>query len=142
MSRTVINRREYAYGDINVYIFGQRIAGLRGIDYKPANNKDYVRGAGNLPRGIQHGERSYEGTLTILQSELDALNRTAREKGYKDILDVDFDIVVTYGDENGTVVTDRIYQASIKDAGKGMKSGDLYSEHALPFIALDVDFDI
>ncbi len=104
--------------------------------------RDYVRGAGYNPRGIQHGERSYEGTLTILQSELDALNRTARQRGYEDILDVDFDIVVTYGEQNGVVVTDKIHNASIKRAAEGMKAGDLYSEHALPFIALGVDFDV
>lgn len=140
--RTVINQKEYAYGDIGVYVFGQFVAGLRGIEYKPTKNKDYVRGAGYNPRGIQHGERSYEGTLTILQSELDALNRTARQRGYEDILDVDFNIVVTYGEQNGVVVTDKIYNASIKELPKGMKAGDLYSEHALPFIALGVDFDV
>lgn len=138
---TVINQKEYAYGDIDVYVFGQCIAGLRGIDYKPTKNKDYVRGAGRNPRGIQHGERGVEGTLTILQSELDALNRTARLRGYDDILDVDLDIVVCYGDGTGTVVTDKIYCASIKEVPKGMKTGDLQSEHALPFIALAVEYD-
>ena len=44
--RTVINQKEYAYGDIGVYVFGQFVAGLRGIEYKPTKNKDYVRGAG------------------------------------------------------------------------------------------------
>lgn len=139
---TVINQKEYAYGDIGVYIFGQFVAGLRGIDYKPTKNKDYVRGAGYRPRSIQHGERSYEGTLTILQSELDALNRTAHQRGYEDILDVDFDIVVTYGEPSGVMVTDKISNASIKELPKGMKSGDLYSEHALPFIALGIDLDV
>ena len=48
--RTVINQKEYAYGDIRVYVFGQFVAGLRGIEYKPTKNKDYVRGAGYNPR--------------------------------------------------------------------------------------------
>lgn len=137
-----INQREYAYGDLRVYMFGQFVAGLRGIDYKETKNKDYVRGHGRDPRGIQHGERGTEGTLVILQSELDAMNRTAKSKGYKDLLDVDFDIVVTYGEESGVVTTDRICCASIKELPKGMKAGDLYSEHALPFIALGVDYDV
>lgn len=137
-----INQQEYAYGDLSVYMFGQFVAGLRGLDYKTTKNKDYVRGAGRDPRGIQHGERGAEGTLTILQSELDAMNRSAKSKGYKDLLDVDFDIVVTYGEETGIVTTDRIECVSIKELPKGMKSGDLYSEHALPFIALGVDYDV
>lgn len=142
MRNVVINKREYAFGDLAVYMFGQCVGGLRGIEYKPTKTKDYVRGMGRNPRGIQHGERSYEGTLTILQSELDAMNRTAVAKGHKDLLDVDFDIVVTYSTDSGTVVTDKVCCASISELPKGMKTGDLFSEHALPFIALDVQFDV
>ena len=142
MRKVIINQREYAYGDISVYAFGQNIGGLRGIDYKLSKAKDYVRGAGRNPRGIQHGERGCEGTLTILQSELDAMNRTARAKGYDDLLDVDFDIVVSYVTAGGVVTTDKIHTASIKELPKGMKTGDLFSEHALPFIALDIEYDV
>lgn len=138
MKRVVINQREYAWGDIRVYLFGQEVGGLRGIDYKSTKNKDYVRGAGRRPRGIQHGEYGHEGTLTILQSELEALGRTAVAKGYDSILDLDFDIVVTYGTDNGVMTTDKIVQASIKELPKGMKGEDLYAEIALPFIALDI----
>lgn len=142
MKRVFINQREYAYGDISVYAFGQNIGGLRGIDYKTTKGKEYVRGAGRNPRGIQHGERGCEGTLTILQSELDAMNRTAREKGYDDLLDVDFDIVVSYVTAGGVVTTDKIHMASIRELPKGMKTGDQFSEHALPFIALGIEYDV
>lgn len=140
--RTVINQREYAYGDMAVYLFGQKVGGLRGIDYKSSKNKDYARGAGRNPRGIQHGENSHEGTLTILQSELEALTRTAVAKGYDSLLDVDFDIVVTYGTNNGVITVDKICCASIKELPKGLKLGDLLSEHALPFIALDIQYNV
>lgn len=138
----VINQREYAYGDLKVYLFGQYVAGLRGISHKASKNKDYVRGAGRNPRGIQHGERSYEGDIVILQSEFNALNRTAKAKGYKDILDVDFDIIESYCSDNAVVTVNRICCASIKELPNGMKEGDLYSEHTLPFIALDIRYDV
>ncbi|HIZ15167.1 MAG TPA: hypothetical protein H9816_04585 [Candidatus Tidjanibacter faecipullorum] len=135
-----INQQEYAYGDVTVWLFGQPVAGLRGIDYKITQTKEYVRGMGRAPRGIQHGERAVEGTLTILQSEFDALNRSARASGYKDLLDVTFDIVVAYGSTNGVVTVDKICGASIKELPKGMKTSDMFSEHALPFMALDVEY--
>lgn len=138
MSRIVVNQREYAYGDIDVFLFGQPVLGLRGIEYKKSKNKDYVRGAGRNPRGIQHGEYSCEGTLTILQSELEALNRTAKAKGYDSLLDVDFDIVVSYSTSNGVITVDKVCAASIKEMPKGMKGEDLYAEIALPFIALEI----
>lgn len=75
-----------------------------------------------------------------MQSELIALNQAARAKGYKDILDVDFDIVITY--EAGLVVTvDKICSASITELPSGMKEGDAQAEISLPFVALDMEYD-
>ena len=69
-----------------------------------------------------------------------SLNQAARAKGYKDILDVDFDIIVTY--ESGLVVTvDKICCASITELPSGMKEGDAQAEISLPFVALDVEYD-
>lgn len=91
-----INNKEYAWGDITVVVFGRPLVGITGIEYKSKKAKDVKHGWGRNPKSIQHGKREYEGTLTLMQSELTALNRAARAKGYKDILDVDFDIIVTY----------------------------------------------
>ena len=135
----IINQREYAYGDIQVWLFGQMVCGLRGIEYKPKKEKTTLHGAGRNPRAIQHGKREYEGTLTILQSELEALNRSARAAGYKDALDLDLDIIVVYASDNGVVTTHKISSASFSEMPLGMKEGDAFAEHALPYLALDVD---
>lgn len=142
MSKVVINQREYAWGDVRIFIFGQAVMGIRSIEYKKSKNKDYVRGAGRQPRGIQHGEYSCEGTVGILQSELEAMNRTAQANGYDSILDVDFDIVVSYGTENGVISVDKICVASIKEMPMGMKGEDLYAQIDLPFIALDIQTNV
>lgn len=135
-----INNKEYAWGDITVVIFGRPLVGITGIEYKPKKAKEAKHGRGCNPKSIQHGRREYEGSLTIMQSELIALNQAARSKGYKDVLDVDFDIVVTY--EAGLVVTvDKVCCASITDFNSGMKEGDAQAEISLPFVALDVEFD-
>ena len=135
-----INNKEYAWGDITVVVFGRPLVGITGIEYKPKKAKEVKHGWGRNPKSIQHGKREYEGTLTLMQSELIALNQAARAKGYKDILDVDFDIIITY--EAGLVVTvDKICCASITDFNLGMKEGDAQAEISLPFVALDVELD-
>ncbi len=135
-----INNKEYAWGDITVVIFGRPIVGITGIEYKAKKAKEARHGWGRNPKSIQHGKREYEGTLTLMQSELIALNQAARAKGYKDILDVDFDIIVTY--EAGLVVTvDKVCCASISELPSGMKEGDAQAEISLPFVALDVEYD-
>ena len=133
----MFNSKEYTYCDINVFVLGRNIGGLKGIEYKVKKAKEILFGAGRKGRSVQHGKREYEGTLTILQSEMIALDRAAQESGYEDILDLDFDIVITYLSATGIVTVDKVIGASITETPKGMKDGDLNMEVALPFIALD-----
>ena len=140
--RVKINHKEYAWGDIQVFVLGAFILGLKGIEYKSKKDKELNHGAGREPRSIQHGKRTYEGTLTISQSEFEALNRAARAKGFKDFLDLEIDIVVSYMPEYSDVITvDHIQCASFSELPKGMKEGDMKSEHPLPFLALGIEYD-
>ena len=143
MDKIVINEQEYAFGDIQVFMWGRFVTGLSGVEYSTKKDKEARYGAGRNPRGIQHGRRAYEGTITVSQSELIAMNRAARQKGYKDLLDCEIDIVVSYTPETTLPVTvDRIIAASFSEFPKGMKQGDMSSEHAMPFVALDIQEDI
>ncbi len=138
-----INNREYAYGDIQVIALGRPILGLKEIKYTTKKEKETNYGAGRDARGIQHGKRIYEGTLGLTQSELQALNAAAKAQGFRDILDVELDIIVSYVPEHSAAITtDRIVGASFTEFAKGMKEGDMKSEHSLPFLALDIEEDI
>ncbi len=138
-----INGKEYAWGDVQVVMWGRNVVGLRGIDYKVKKDKQPLYGMGRTAKSIQHGKRSVEGTVTLTQSEFIAMNRAAQQKGYKDLLDVEVDIVVSYIPEDSTAITiDQIFSASFSELPAGMKEGDLNSEHAIPFVALDCDYNI
>lgn len=134
----VFNSNEYAWVDIKVVLLGREVVGLRGIEYKVKRQKEALYAAGKKARGIQKGKKEYDGTITILQSEIIALDRAAQEKGYEDITDIDFDIIISYLPESGVITTDKVTGASITEIPRGMKEGDLQMELALPFIALDV----
>ena len=136
---THFNSKEYAWVDLQVFLLGRLIGGIRGVEYKKKKAKELLHAAGKRARGIQHGKREVEGTITLLQSESIALDNSAKAAGYDDIMDVEFDIVVSYLSPAGVVTTDRIVQASITEIPKSMKEGDLYMEIALPFIAIDVE---
>lgn len=133
---------EYAWKDVQAVVLGRTIGGLRGVEYKTKHQKEVLFGAGQKGRSVQRGKKEYEGTITLLQSELIALNRAAQEKGYDDITDVDFDLVVSYMPEGGVVTTDKILNISITELPHGIKEGDLYQEHALAFIALDLEYNV
>jgi len=119
-------------------VFGRPLLTLQGLEYKSKKEKKVLKGSGGRNRAIQHGTRDYEGTLTILQSDLIALDREAQIKGYKDCLDIDFDIIVSYTSDSGILSVDKCVTASITEIPKGLKQGDSNMEVALPFIMLDV----
>lgn len=133
------NSKEYAWIDVTLVMLGKPVTGLRGIEYKMKRQKEALFATGKKARGIQLGEKEYEGTITVLQSELIAMQTAAKAKGYDDVTDLEFDAIVSYVPESGVVQTDKIVNLSITEAPYGMKEGDLFQEIALPFIACDVE---
>lgn len=123
-------------------LLGKPVTGLRGIEYKSKRAKEALFATGKKARGIQLGKKEYEGTITVLQSELIAMQAAAKNAGYDDITDLEFDIIVSYVSETGVLQTDKVVNASITEAPNSIKEGDLYSEHPLPFIACDVEYNV
>lgn len=136
------NSKEYGWTNVTVVLLGKPVEGIRGIEYKSKRAKELLFASGKKARGIQMGKKEYEGTITVLQSELIALQKAAKAKGYDDVTDLEFDVIVSYISESGVVQTDKIVNASITEAPNSIKEGDLYSEHALPFIACDVEYNV
>lgn len=136
-----INNKEYAWGDIAVTLWGRPVLGITGIEYSTKQTKEARFGMGRQAKSIQHGKCEHEGTLTIMQSELIALNQAAKAKGYKNILGVDLEIVVSY-QADVIVTVDKICCASFTTIPSGMKEGDLQAEIAMPFIAMDIEYDV
>lgn len=137
----IVNSRQYSWSDVKVVALGRLITGIRGVEYKTSREKEYVYGAGDEPQGIQYGNKKYEGTITLLQSEVEALERFAKDNGFNDITDFEFDIVISYVPSTGApIVTDVIKYASITELPKGMKQNDKFQEIALPFIALGIKY--
>lgn len=134
--------KQYAWVDITVVLLGKPVTGLRAIEYKSKRQKEVLFAIGKKGLGIQMGKKEYEGTITVLQSELIAMNAAAKAKGYDDVTDLEFDIIVSYISETGVIQTDKIINASITEAPNSIKVDDLYSEHALPFIACDVEYNV
>lgn len=131
-----MNTREYEWSDVTVVMAGRDVTGIRGISYNPSQEKEALYAKGNKPHGIQRGNKSYEGSIRLLQSELDALNAAAGG----DALDVSFDIVVSYGNPSkGDIIkTDLLKGVEITSMPKGLNQNDKFMEIELPLVMLDV----
>lgn len=130
----MFNSREYEFADLTVVTGGKDIVGLRGLKYSAKQEKEVVYGKGNEPIAVQKGNKSYEGELTILASELETL----RLNGGGTILDLQIDIVACYGNplKGDMMITDILQGVQFTEEPKDYKQGDKFAEITLPFIFL------
>lgn len=130
------NSREYEWSDVNVVVAGRLVTGIRGVSYTSSQEKEALYGKGNKPHSIQRGNKSNSGSIRLLQSELEALELAA--KG--DILDISFNIIVSYGNpsQGDVVSTDLLVGCEITEVPKSLNQNDKFMEIELPLIMLDV----
>lgn len=128
----MFNSREYDWASVTIMVGGRTLTGARGISYKRSQEKELLYGKGNEPTSIQRGNVSYEGSLRVLKSELQAL----MDAGGGTILDMNVNIVVSYGNAGDTIRTDKLLGLEFTEEPEEMNQGDKNSEHELPFIFL------
>lgn len=142
---TVINGRQYEFADVTLILGGRDVVGLRGISYIEKQNKEVIYGKGNKPLAIQKGNFNYEGSVTLLQSEVETLRVLAKsQSGRASLMNLALDAVVCYGDplKGDVMVTDRINSLQFIEDPKEMNQADGSMEIELPFIALSIDYQI
>jgi hypothetical protein len=129
----MFNSRQYEFSDMTMFMGNRDVAGLRGVSYTAKQEKEPVHGKGNMPMSIQKGNKTYEGEVRILQSELEGLTI-----GGRSVLDLEFDIVVNYGNPaaGDVLVTEILYGCQFTEEPKGMNQGDKYMEITLPMVFL------
>lgn len=132
----MVNTREYEWSDVNVVMAGRPVTGLRGVKYSAKQEKELVHAKGNKPHSIQRGNKTYEGEITLLQSEYESL----RSACGGDILDASVDIVAAYGNPtNGdAITTDILIAVEFTEDNTEWKQGDKFQEKTLPFIFVDM----
>ena len=131
----MFNSREYEWSDVNVVAAGRPVTGIRGVKYSSKQEKEELHAKGNKPHSIQRGNKTYDGELTVTQSEYEAL----RAAGGGDILDISIDIVVAYGNpsKGDVITTDLLMGVEFTEDNTEWKQGDKFQEKSLPFIFLD-----
>lgn len=138
----VFNSKQFEWSNIEIVVLGRSIQGVVAIEWTTKKDKEYTYGRGNNPRSIQHGRKSYEGSITLLQSEVEALEEAARIVNPTfDITDIEFDIAISFAD--GVRIRRHIVQTvSITEVPKAIGSDDKFMEIELPFMALGIAADV
>jgi hypothetical protein len=134
--------KEYSYQDCQFVLLGRPTAGVLGIKYKGKGDRKYIWATGRKPITYVDGQEEYEGEVTLLQSEFEAIVRSLLPGGTITTLPP-FDIVVMYvpNTANPVIVKDIIKGVLLTDWEKAGKSGDTNMEITLPFKAADVQLN-
>lgn len=130
----MVNTREYEWADISLVVAGRDIKGFRGVKYSEKQEKEAVHAKGNRPHCIQSGNITYEGELTLLQSEYETLRLAMGGS----ILSGSLTMVVAYGNpsKGDVMVTDVLSGCEFTEDGTEWKQGDKFQEKPLPFVFL------
>lgn len=131
----MVNTREYEWSDVNVVMAGRPVTGLRGVKYSAKQEKELLHAKGNKPHSVQRGNKTYDGEITLIQSEYEALKQACGG----DILDASMDIVAAYGNPSAgdVITTDILVGVEFTEDTTEWKQGDKFQEKTLPFLFID-----
>lgn len=120
---------------MTVVMAGRMVTGLRGVKYSAKQEKELLHAKGNKPHSIQRGNKTYDGEITLLQSEYEALKQASGG----DILDASMDIVAAYGNPTAgdVITTDVLVGVEFTEDNTEWKQGDKFQEKTLPFLFID-----
>ncbi|WP_291059026.1 MULTISPECIES: hypothetical protein [unclassified Empedobacter] len=124
--------KEYSWCEMTIDWGGRIIDGITEIEYTKKQEKGVLYGRGCDPHKVLRGNKSYDGKVSIWQSELEAMTRDAPDK---DILKLNFSIGVSYvPHDGGQIVRDTLISVEFTEVKKGMKQGDMNMIVELPII--------
>jgi hypothetical protein len=128
--------KQYSWPDISVSVGGRIMEGITEVEYSVKQEKTPLMGRGNSPHKILAGNKTYEGKIVIWQSELEAMVQSAPSK---DILKLEFDIIISYVPlDGGVTVVDVMSGCQFTEIKKSMKQGDKNMLIDLPIVFLSV----
>jgi hypothetical protein len=129
-----INTRNYAWKDCEIRVGGRLLTSVQGVSWNTKQEKEYIYGKGTKPLAVKEGNEATEGTLTVLQDELEQMLDTAPDGKLTKLKNLD--IQVAFSDE-GAVVRYSIIGVSFTEEPHDHKQNDKVAVIALPFMALD-----
>ncbi len=119
----LINGHEYGWADIAVSIAGPIATGITGIEYNDDQEIVNVYGSGRYPVSRGKGRITCSGKITLLTSEVIALQKKAPNGRLQDI--APFPIIVSYiPDDGGEVVVDKLRNCQFKTNKRNWAEGD------------------
>jgi hypothetical protein len=139
----MINGNEYAWEDIEIVADGNPVplVGVTGIEYISRKEHTNVYGRGAKPIAVARGREEFEGKITMLQSQLEAWQRTM-PKGRSLTKKTPFNIAVAYAPENGVITVDQLVYCRIGEVSKTFTNEDGNMVVELPLAIGEIKYNV
>ncbi len=127
---------EFKWADVQLVMLGKLVTRIRGVKFMIKKEKEYLHARGENPHAIQSGNKTPEGELTLLQSEVEALQNGLQP--HEDLTDLgDFDIVVSFAKKGDPLVKTYILKGcQFTEDPRELKQGDKFMDLTLPIMFL------
>lgn len=134
---------EFAFTDISIVMAGRIVTGVKEVEYGLTREVSQIFTNGIKAHSKIKKHKEYTGSITLLQSEFEALTDAAKTAGGDDVTDISFDLVVTYAKSiTDRIVTDSWIECDITEAKKRYAQGDDGMQITLPMIVSDIKFSV
>lgn len=130
------NSAQYSWSDVTIQLGDRVLTGIQSVRYAEKQEKGFVYGKGNMPLSVQRGNYSYEGSVKLLQNEVETLIAGAPEKKLARLRDLT--VTIAFEREDGESVTDNLVGVEFMDIEKALEQGKLFMEVDLPIIFLGI----
>lgn len=131
--------KEFSWANVEIAMLGRVLTKVRGVKYASKKEKEFLHARGEDPHSIQSGNKTYEGELKLLQSEMEAIQRQLNPT--EDITDLTgVNITVAYVPKVGVnIVTHVLKGVEFMEDPREMNQGDKFQEITLPIMFLGRD---
>jgi hypothetical protein len=120
---TLINGKYRNYSSVRANVFGRTLTTMKAINYERTDAIDPVKAVGTTkPIGYTQGDEAYEGSVTLLSEEVDAIQASLPPG--KTLQDIPaFPISISYVNDNGIQVSHTLIGCKFKKNSRSAEAG-------------------
>jgi hypothetical protein len=137
-AKVLINGKEYSWADIQFAFLGRPVRGVTEIKYGAKRDRKFIYAVGDKPVAYANGQEESSGSITVLQSEFEAIVASAKAAGKTPTSLTPFNIIVMYLDDANLLIKDIIQSVLTLEWEKASKQGDLNMTVTIPFVAANI----
>lgn len=129
-----IDSRNFSWSEVEIRVAGRLLTAIQGISLNNKKEFEYLYGKGDQPLAIKGGNESTDGSITVLQGDLELLKDQAPDGNLTRLRNVD--IQAAFSNDGGAMVRYSITGVQFTENQIEINQNDKQVKVQVPFMAL------